>query len=65
MVKLCIGEKVQDSIITFISLKRPLDTVKEEVSKLELLKRGMGLHPYRLGIVKNALVSKFSSVEGQ
>lgn len=65
MVKICIGEKVQDSLITFTSLKRPLDTVKEEVSKLELLKRGTSLDPYRLVTVKNALVSDFSSVEGQ
>ena len=65
MVKICIGEKVQDSLITFTSLKRPLDTVKEEVSKLELLKRGMSLDPYRLVTMKNALVSDFSSVEGQ
>jgi hypothetical protein len=64
-VKICIGDKVQDSLITFTSLKRPLDTVKEEVSKLNFLKRGMSLDPYILVTAKNALVSDFSSVEDQ
>ena len=65
IVKICIGDKVQESLITFTSVKRPLDTVKEEVSKLELLRRGMSLDPYRLVTVKNALVSDFPSIEDQ
>jgi len=64
MVKICIGDKVRDSFITFTSLKRPLDTVKEEVFKLELMKRGMSLEPYILVTMKNALVSDFFSLEG-
>lgn len=64
-VKICIGDKVQDSLITFTSLKRPLDTVKEEVAIQELMKRGMSLDPYRLVTTRNVLVSDFASIEGQ
>lgn len=65
MVEICIGDQVQHSLITFTSLKRPLDTMKEEVAKLELMKRGMGLDRYNIVTMQNALVTDFSSVAGQ
>lgn len=53
---------MQDSLITFSSLKRPLDTVKEELAIQELKKRGMSFDPVT---ARNVLVSDFASIEGQ
>ena len=58
-VKLCIGNNVQD---VFTSLKRPLDTVKEEVTIQQFKKRGMGFDRYRLVTTKNAMVTDFTSI---
>ncbi len=48
---------MQDVLITFTSLKRPLDTVKEEVTIQQFKKRGMGFDRYRLVTTKNAMVT--------
>eukprot|EP00981_Chlorochromonas_danica_P011334 scaffold3873_cov177-Ochromonas_danica.AAC.14 len=65
LVKLCIEDKVYECLITFTTLKRPLDTVKEEVSMQGLRKHGMSFDSYRLVTTGNAVVSDFASIQGQ
>lgn len=52
--------------MTFTSLKRPLDAVKEELVALgNVVKRGMHLVSFQLVTAENALVTDFASIEGQ
>lgn len=56
---------MEDTLITFTSLRRPLDTVKEEATSQGFKKRGMSFDSYKLVTTGNVCVSDFASIEGQ
>lgn len=64
-MKIYLGDKVQDIQFTFTSLQRPLDTVQEEVNRLNILKRGMSVNSFKLVTTMNAIVTDFASIKDE
>jgi hypothetical protein len=65
LVKIYIGDYVQDAQITFTNLQRPLETVREAVGRFQILKRGMSVDSFKLFTRMNALVDDFTAIKDE